>query len=142
MPRLQSLPLMRQVAESLGRFSRLHMTIQQIGLLDALTAAGWELAGTEELHEWWADDVWLMRSIWSPQEVQFHLTFLVDPQIDRHRRRQKGESVWAVKASTTLPTRWQNSDLEITLSLGCGWAERLSGFVSDVSRFRQHTKAS
>lgn len=117
------------------------MTTQQKSLLDALTAAGWELVSTEELHEWWADDVWLMRSVWSPQDAQFYLTFLVDPQTDLHRRRQTGESVWAVKASTTLPTRWQDSDAEFTFSLGHGWAERLSGFVSNVSRFRQHTTA-
>jgi hypothetical protein len=117
------------------------MTTQQKGLLDSLTAAGWELASTEELHEWWADGVWLMRSVWSPQDAQFYLTFLVDPQTDLHRRRKRGESVWAVKASATLPTRWQQSDGELRLGLGHGWAERLSGFVSDVSRFRKHQAA-
>src|SRR5215217_5062206 len=104
------------------------MTAQQQGLFDALTVAGWELAQVEELHEWWADDVWLMRSVWSPQGSQFYLTFVVDPQTDLHRRREKGESVWAVKASATLPTRWQQSDGEFTFSLGHGWTERLSGF--------------
>jgi len=111
------------------------MTPRQQALLDALIATGWELAQTEELHEWWADDVWLMRSVWSPQGCQFYLTFLVDPQADRQRKR--GEMVWAVKASATLPKGWQQADGEFTFSLGHGWAERLSGFISDVSRFRQ-----
>jgi hypothetical protein len=119
----------------------MQMTTQQKGLLNALAVAGWELAGTEEIHEWWADDVWLMRSISSPQSAQFYLTFLVDPQAEPHRRRQKGESIWAVKASAALPTRWQDSDAELTFSLGHGWTERLNGFVSHVSRFRKHTTA-
>jgi hypothetical protein len=113
------------------------MTTHQQGLFDSLAAAGWELAHVEELHEWWADDVWLMRSVWSPLGSEFYLTFLVDPLTDLHRRRARGESVWAVKASPGLPTRWQESDGEFTFSLGHDWAERLSGFVSDVSRFRQ-----
>ena len=58
------------------------MTTQQQGLLDALTEAGWELAASEQLHEWWADDVWRMRSVWSPQGREFYLTFLVDPMLD------------------------------------------------------------
>src|SRR5207249_1648164 len=113
------------------------MTTQQQGLLEALTAAGWEQAGTEELHEWWAVEGWFMGSVWSPRGSQFYLTFLVDPQTDLHRRRERGESVWAAKASASLPTRWQESDDDVTFSLGHGWAEKLSGFVSDVSRFRQ-----
>jgi hypothetical protein len=119
----------------------MQMTTQKKGLLDALTTAGWVLTGSEDLHEWWADDVWRMRSVWSPQDAQFYLTFLVDPQTELHRRRQPGEDVWAVKASATLPTQWQRSDTEFTFSLGHDWAEKLSGFVSDVSRFRQHTTA-
>jgi hypothetical protein len=110
------------------------MTTQQQGLLDALTAAGWELAKTDDLHEWWADEVWIMRSVWSPQGNCFYLTFLVDPQADQQRKR--GESVWAVKASVRLPDRWLQSPGEFTFSLGHGWERRLSGFISDVSRFR------
>jgi hypothetical protein len=113
------------------------MITQQKGLLDAFAEAGWELAGAQELDAWWADEVWLMRSVWSPQGCQFYLTFLVDPQTDPHRQRRKGENVWAVKASAALPARWQTADGEFTFNLGHGWAERLSGFVSDVSLLRQ-----
>ena len=115
------------------------MTTQQKRLCEALAEAGWELAATEEAHEWWVAEVWLMRSLWSPQDAQFYLTFLVDPQADLHQNREQGGSVWAVKASATLPTQWQQSDGELTFSLGHGWAERLSGLVADVSRFRQRS---
>ena len=112
------------------------MTTQQQILLDALTEAGWELAATDQLHEWWADDAWLMRSVWSPQGQQFFLTFLVDPQLELHRKRKQGEGVWAVSASADLPTSRLQFEGQILLSLGHGWAKRVSSFVSDVSRFR------
>lgn len=116
------------------------MTIHQQGLLDALAEGGWEFAGTEELHEWWADDVWCMRSVWSPRGQRFHLTFLVDPQLDLHRQRKKGEGVWAVSASAGLPVSREQSDGQLLFSFGRGWAERLPRFVSDVSKFRHESE--
>ena len=110
------------------------MTAQQQGLLDALASAGWEPEHTEQLLEWWADEVWVMRSLWSPQGSHFYITFLVDPQADRQRRR--GESVWAAKASASLPQRWQQAEREFTFSLGHGWADGLRNFINDVSGFR------
>ena len=117
------------------------MTPQQTELLDRLSEAGWELAGTEDLDQWWADEVWRMRSVWSPQSAQFFLTFLVDPQLHLHRKRKPGEGVWAVLASASLPMQWQGSAGEFTFSLGHGWAERLQDFVSTVSAFRQEHAA-
>jgi hypothetical protein len=111
------------------------MTPQQTGILDRLSEAGWELAGTEVFDQWWADEVWRMRSVRSPENAQFYLTFLVDPQIDLHRKRKPGEGVWAVLASASLPTRWQGSEGEFTFSLGRGWAERLKDLVAAVSAF-------
>lgn len=119
----------------------LAMTPQQTKLLDRLSEAGWELAGTEDLDQWWADTVWRMRSVWSPQTAQFFLTFLVDPQLDLHRNREPGEGVWAVLASGSLPTRWQASEGEVTFSLGHGWADRLKDFAASLSAFR-HERAA
>jgi hypothetical protein len=77
-----------------------------------------------------------MRSVWSPKGFQFYLTFLVDPQLDLHRQRKKGEGVWAVSASTDLPTNREQAEGQILFSFGHGLAERLSHFISDVSRLR------
>jgi hypothetical protein len=113
------------------------MTAQQQKLLDALATMGWELAGEEQVHEWWVDSVWRMRSIWSPQCGQFYLTFLVDPQLDLHRRRKIGEGVWAVGASAYLPASSEQAKKQGLFSLGHGWEQRLDGFISGLSRFRQ-----
>ena len=112
------------------------MTPQQTELLERLSEAGWELADTEDLDQWWADEVWRMRSVWSPQTAQFFLTFLVDPQLDLHRKRKKGEGVWAVLASSSLPAHWQSSQGQVTFSLGHGWAERLKDFAGSLCAFR------
>jgi hypothetical protein len=117
------------------------MTPQQTELLHRLSEAGWGLAGTEGLDQWWADEVWRVQSVWSPQTAQFFLTFLVDPQLDLHRKRKAGERVWAVLASGSLPTRWQGSEGEITFSLGHGWTERLKDFVASLSAFRHEHAA-
>src|SRR4051794_17939303 len=117
------------------------MTPQQTAILGRFSEAGWELAGREHVDQWWADEVWRMQSVWSPRTAQFHLTFLVDPQLDLHRKRKPGEGVWAVLASASLPTRWQGSAGEFTFSLGQGWAERLQDFVSTVSVFRHEHAA-
>ena len=113
------------------------MTSQQAALLQQFSETGWDLAGTEELDQWWADEVWRMRSTWSPQSAEFYLTFLVDPQLDLHRKRKPGEGVWAVLASATLPARWQSSEGDIQFGLGHGWSERLKNFVESLSAFRQ-----
>jgi len=41
------------------------MTPQQTAILDRLSEAGWELAGPDDVDQWWADEVWRMRSVWS-----------------------------------------------------------------------------
>ena len=117
------------------------MTPQQTELLHRLSQAGWERAGNEELDHWWADEVWRMQSVWSPQTAHFFLTFLVDPELDPHRKRKPGEEVWAVLASGLLPLRWQGSEREITFTLGHGWADRLSDFIARLSAFRHEHAA-
>jgi hypothetical protein len=111
------------------------MSYQKSELLGLLDRHGWQRAAIIEPSEWWADDIWLMRSTWSPQASEFHLTFLVDPQAET-RQRAPGGSVWAVKASIRTAERWQQSDGEITLELGAGWKDRFEPFAAAVSRFR------
>lgn len=111
-------------------------TTQQSALLTALANAGWELVAIEELHQWWADDVWRMRSVWSPQGREFYLTFTIDPSLHLHRHRRKGEGVWAVIASATLPTSRIPMEGQFEMSLCHGWAKRLSDFVLELAAFR------
>ncbi len=111
------------------------MTAQQRGILDRLAQFGWEVVAKEDLLVWWADEVWVLKSVWSPRETRLYLTFIVDPQSEVTRRK-KVQDVWAVKASTTLPTQWQKAEGEMEFSLGRGWQDRLEAFLSGFSVFR------
>ncbi len=77
------------------------MQTQRAELLSQLSENGWRIASIEQNLEWWADEMWLIESTWSPVGSNAYVTFLVDPQFDGVRR--KGEEVWAVMASALKP---------------------------------------
>jgi hypothetical protein len=128
---------LRVVIGSILQFNETGMTTHQKELLARLQEAGWELISADEPNEWWADEIWLIRSTWSPQSAQFYLTFLVDPQLDLHRKRRKHEGVWAVAATATLPVHRHSVGKKSLFSLGHGWEERLPDFISEISNLRR-----
>jgi hypothetical protein len=78
------------------------MKIAQQKLRDYLEIKGWDIAsitGTDL--EWWADEIWELRSRWSPEGVKAFVTFLVDPQHDGLRK--KGQYVWGIGVSARPP---------------------------------------
>jgi hypothetical protein len=103
----------------------------------ALAASGWEVEAGAHSLPWWAEDVWCIRSLWSPSEARAYVTFLVDPQATTNQIARGPKSIWAVKASRVLPTQWQQAADELLLSLGRGWMDRVEDFVTEISRFRQ-----
>jgi hypothetical protein len=111
------------------------MTTHQQAIRDRLDEFGWELAGHDDMGAWWADDAWRLRSIWSPQDCEIYLTFLVDPQANLHSRKA-GESVWAVKASASRPTQAQKADGDYVLDFGHGWRDRIAELFSILARMR------
>ncbi len=110
------------------------MQTQRTELLDRLPEHGWRVAGEEENLEWWADEMWMLESVWSPVGSRAYLTLLVDPMVGPNRR--KGEAVWAVMASLTKPASRLSAEGEFTLSLGPGWKERLPEFFEHLSALR------
>lgn len=109
-------------------------TTQRARIIDALLMRGWEIDGTED-GEWWADELVILRSTWSPTGARLVITFLVDPQHDGPRK--KGERVWAIVASKqpadARPTAERSGPL---LSLGTGWEARLGEFLDAVEKLR------
>ena len=114
------------------------MQAQRTELLSQLPEHGWRVKGSEENLEWWADEMWLLESEWSPVGSRAYVTFLVDPQFDGDRR--KGEAVWAVMASPDKPTSRMHVEGEFTLSLGQGWKKRLPDFFEHLSTLRSQSK--
>lgn len=114
------------------------MQAQRTELLSQLPEYGWRVAGTEENLEWWADEMWLLESVWSPVGSRAYVTFLVDPQFDGNRK--KGEAVWAVMSSPAKPDSRFEVEGEFTLSLGQGWKNRLADFFAHLSALRSKSK--
>lgn len=85
--------------------------------------------------DWWADEILVLRSHWSPVGMKVVITFLVDPQHDGPRT--SGEKVWAVVASIKRATdRAQAESAGPLLALGNGWESRLADFVDAVDALR------
>jgi len=132
------------VAQSL----EIEMQTQRSTLLDKLPEHGWDVVLIEEVNlEWWADEMWTLDSFWSPVGSRAYLTFLVDPQFSslfypqRPRHRKKGEAVWAVAASATMPReRRQAGSTFIFLSLNHGWLDELPSFLKDLSTLRHESQ--
>ena len=114
------------------------MQTQRTELLNCLPEHGWRVAGDEENLEWWADEMWVLESVWSPVSSRAYITLLVDPVVGPNRRR--GEAVWAVMASPAKPISWLSAEGGFTLSFGQGWKERLPEFFEHLSALRSQSK--
>jgi hypothetical protein len=114
------------------------MRAQRIELLSQLPEQGWRVTGTEENPEWWADEMWLLESVWSPLGSRAYVTFLVDPHFDGDRK--KGEAVWAVMVSPAKPISQHSVEGDFTLCLGQGWKKRLPDFFTHLSVLRSQGK--
>ena len=102
-------------------------------LADYLRSNGWEVLEHVDELEWWADEIWELRSLWSPQGASGYVTFLVDPMWEGNRR--KGQGVWAVGCSADDPKdRGQACD-EGMLRLKV-WRKEIDAFLEAVDGFR------
>jgi hypothetical protein len=111
------------------------MLTQRTELAAQLPENGWQVIGIEDSGlEWWADEIWLIESLWSRQGFRLYLTFLVDPMADGQRA--KGQSVWAVGTSTVRPMGRGSAEGNPLLSLGHGWRSHLAEFFAGLSVLR------
>jgi len=113
------------------------MQTQRTELLEGLPEHGWRFAGEEKDIQWWADEMWLLESVWSPVGSRAYITLLVDPMVGPNRR--KGEAVWAAMASLTRPISRLSAEGDFTLTFGQGWKERLPEFFEHLSTLRRQS---
>ncbi|MEM6582922.1 MAG: hypothetical protein AAF699_16700 [Pseudomonadota bacterium] len=104
-------------------------------LIVSLENRGWRL---ENIYiadlEWWADEIWEMRSVWSPEGVPAYITFLVDPQYEEIRR--KGQAVWGVGSSGKYPASLAQAQSNGVISLNEISKNRERQFIENVDSFR------
>jgi hypothetical protein len=108
------------------------MLTQRTELAAQLPEHGWQVIGVEDSGlEWWADEIWLIESLWSPKGFRLYLTFLVDPMADGQRA--EGQNVWAVGTSIERPVDRVSAQGKPLLSLGHGWRSHLTEFFAGLS---------
>ena len=108
-------------------------------LADYLEVDGWDLVHdhTQDL-EWWADEIWQLKSLWSPVGTEVFVTFLVDPMWEGNR--EKGQGVWAVGCSASFPLNRDEADRGGILRLKAS-KEEIEEFIQLVSGFRDKSCA-
>jgi hypothetical protein len=78
------------------------LTVGKEKIREALAGSGWEIAEVRTYAEHWVDEIWLVRSTWSPTDFEVYLTF----EIDGQSRSRDTSSVWAINASLSKPIDW------------------------------------
>lgn len=108
--------------------------IPEAETLGALAKSGWVLSAREDVTEWWAREIWELRSSWSPTDDVAYLVFLIDPQDD-----SKSPRIYAVRASHLKPTDRLDKPGEFTLYLGKGWSKKVPEFEDFLQQLHQPT---
>src|SRR5262249_9212522 len=111
------------------------METQKRQLEEALGVSGWRVAQRESIStEWWADEIWIVESVWRPVGFTLFLTFLVDLMQSGSRR--PGEAVSAIACSMSRPRTRQEADSGPLIYLRPSWEQNLPGFVSSLREIR------
>ena len=104
-------------------------------LTELLESNGWVVETREESDlEWWADEMWMIRSTWRPTDYELFLTFLVDPMHDGHR--SKGQAVWALGVTETIPRDRLSASESAMLQLKPKFERGLEQFIVDIGQLR------
>jgi hypothetical protein len=122
----------------------MEMRSQQVLLNKELSASGWQLAArSRDLPERWAEEVWMVESVWRPVGLQAFLTFEVDPmqhsglqiagQAGRPRRR--GPDLWRVACTRTWPEDAAEGDRIVDVRWN-HWDKEMPKLIQALSRFR------
>jgi hypothetical protein len=88
-------------------------------LLHQLSRYGWRRMEIESPFEdeWWAAEIWVVESTWSPVGLRIYMTFLVDLQ---------GTDVWALGAACERPRdRFAAAELFCLPGPGHGWHDQM-----------------
>jgi len=105
-------------------------------LTSSLERSGWERAQVHaDTLEWWADEIWEVKSRWSPSGAVAFVTLLVDPQWEGPRR--KGQGVWGVGWSAAFPTSRIEAESGGTLRTRAS-VDEIVAFVGGIHASRVH----
>ncbi len=98
-------------------------------LMEHLSEHGWRILPIEATElDWWADDMWVLESVWSPVGQRAYITFLIDPQ--------DTTMVWAIAASNRRPQSRRDAESGSLIRVRHVWSQELPAFLRALSRLR------
>ena len=84
--------------------------------------------------EWWADEIWELKSHWSPNKLVGYITALVDPMHDGNRK--KGQAVWAYGLSKNYPQSIHDAQKLGVVSNGKSFKNDVDDFIDCVIKLK------
>ena len=104
------------------------MEFQRQTIFEKLIENGWKITKLEKYElDWWATEMWLLESIWSPIGKTAFITFLLEPE--------NMEYVWEIMASEEKPANRFENQNSFSLSLK-RWEKELPAFMKFLSDIR------
>ena len=100
-------------------------------LIDHLECYGLDIIEVDNLSvEWWADEIWELKSHWSPNKLVGYITALVDPMHDGNRK--KGQAIWAYGLSKSYPQSRNEAEKLGVVSCGTSFKNDVDSFIDCV----------
>ena len=112
------------------------MKSYQQKLEDYLEVEGWEHVDTYDTdQEWWSDEIWKLKSHWSPEGVNAYITLLVDPQAN-HNKRKKGQEIWGAGVSKNMPKSREEAESNGVTAFGSSFTKEIETFLEKIDNIR------
>jgi len=104
---------------------------------ERLDLDGWEVASIidPDLLDWWVDEMWKVKSVWSPKGAVVYISFLVDPQHEGTRK--KGQSIWGIGCSKKFPTNSLEAQSCSSIGFGKTFKKEIFNFQTDMETLRE-----
>jgi hypothetical protein len=100
-------------------------------LIDHLECYGLDISKLDNLSvEWWADEIWELKSHWSPNKFVGYITALVAPMHDGHRK--NGQAVWAYGLSKNRPQSIDDAQSLGVVPVGKPFKNDIGEFIDSV----------
>ena len=104
------------------------MEFQKQTIFSKLVEDGWKITGIEKYNlDWWANEMWLLESVWSPIGQTAFVTFMLEPENMQY--------VWEIVASEKKPSGRIGNEKSFSLSIK-GWEKKLPEFIKFLSDIR------
>lgn len=104
-----------------------------LDLQSALERHGWSVQ-RKPSEEWWAYEVWLSTSVWSPVGTSAFVTPLIDPGDDsRAAELKEARTIFAVNVGTREPEGWMGPNV---IHVRPRWRERIAEIVAVADTIR------